>query len=149
MIDGVVITELKQFHDDRGKVMRLIDVEHDNFNDIKEVYFSCIYSGVVKGWHRHKKMSLNYAVISGSVKCVLFDDRDNSSTKGDIQEIFLGPESYKMVSVPPMVWNGFMGIGGSMSTVVNCASMIHEDDEVDKKDPMCNDIPYEWSVNHR
>jgi len=149
MIDGVVIKKLAQFHDERGKVMRLLDSSSENFAAINEVYFSCIYANAIKGWHRHKMMTLNYASIFGSVKCVLFDDRDNSPTKGVIQEIFLSPENYCLISVPPKIWNGFKGLGTDMSTVVNCASMIHEDDEVDKKDPFDNDIPYDWGINHR
>jgi len=149
MIDGVVIKKLAQFHDERGKVMRLLDSSSENFAAINEVYFSCIYANAIKGWHRHKMMTLNYASIFGSVKCVLFDDRDNSPTKGVIQEIFLSPENYCLVSVPPKIWNGFKGLGTDMSTVVNCASMIHEDDEVNKKDPFDNDIPYDWGINHR
>jgi len=149
MIDGVVIKKLAQFHDERGKVMRLLDSSSENFAAINEVYFSCIYANAIKGWHRHKMMTLNYASIFGSVKCVLFDDRDNSPTKGVIQEIFLSPENYCLISVPPKIWNGFKGLGTDMSTVVNCTSMIHEDDEVDKKDPFDNDIPYDWGINHR
>jgi len=149
MIDGVVIKKLAQFHDERGKVMRLLDSSSENFAAINEVYFSCIYANAIKGWHRHKMMTLNYASIFGSVKCVLFDDRDNSPTKGVIQEIFLSPENYCLISVPPKIWNGFKGLGTDMSTVVNCASMIHEDDEVNKKDPFDNDIPYDWGINHR
>ena len=149
MIDGVVIKKLAQFHDERGKVMRLLDSSSEDFAAINEVYFSCIYANAIKGWHRHKMMTLNYASIFGSVKCVLFDDRDNSPTKGVIQEIFLSPENYCLVSVPPKIWNGFKGLGTDMSTVVNCASMIHEDDEVNKKDPFDNDIPYDWGINHR
>jgi len=149
MIDGVVIKKLAQFHDERGKVMRLLDSSSENFAAINEVYFSCIYANAIKGWHRHKMMTLNYASIFGSVKCVLFDDRDNSPTKGVIQEIFLSPENYCLISVPPKIWNGFKGLGTDMSTVVNCTSMIHKDDEVDKKDPFDNDIPYDWGINHR
>ena len=31
-------------------------------------------------------MTLNYAVIHGAIKFVLYDDRQNSQTKGEIQE---------------------------------------------------------------
>ena len=149
MIEGVAITQLKQFHDERGKVMRLIDVASKNFEDVQEIYFSCIYANAIKGWHKHKMMILNYAVISGNVKCVLFDDREGSSTKGVVQEIFLSPENYSLITVPPMIWNGFKGLGSDMSTIINCASMVHLDDEVDKQDPFNNDIPYDWNIKYR
>jgi len=149
MIEGVAITQLKQFHDERGKVMRLIDITSKNFENVQEVYFSCIYENAIKGWHKHKMMTLNYAVISGNVKCVLFDDREGSSTKGVVQEVFLSSENYCLITVPPKIWNGFKGLGSNMSTIANCASMVHVDDEVDKQDPLNSDIPYDWNIKYR
>ena len=32
-------------------------------------------SGAIKAWHLHKEMTLNYAVILGEIKFVLYDDR--------------------------------------------------------------------------
>ncbi len=45
-----------------------------------EIYFSTVYRGVVKGWHRHREMTLNYACIHGRIKLVLYDDREGSPT---------------------------------------------------------------------
>ena len=36
---------------------------------------SGVHPGVVKGWHLHEKNVLNYAVIVGMIKLVLFDPR--------------------------------------------------------------------------
>ena len=40
------------------------------------------------GWHYHKEMRLNYAVLNGMIKLVLFDDRKNSKSYGKFQEFF-------------------------------------------------------------
>ena len=111
MIDGVMITPLKQIGDERGKVMHMLRNDSEVFKRFGEIYFSCIYPGAVKAWHIHKEMVLNYAVVCGHIKLVLFDDRKNSSTSGEVQEIFLGPDNYCLVTIPPMVWNGFKGLG--------------------------------------
>ena len=150
MIDGVIISPLKQILDERGKVMHMLREDSEGFVGFGEIYFSVIYPGVVKGWHMHKTMTLNYAVPHGNVKVVLYDDRQGSSTKGEVEEIFLGPDNYCRVTVPPMIWNGFKGVGDEASIVANCASIPHDDpDEHERMDPFDPYIPYDWGIRHR
>jgi dTDP-4-dehydrorhamnose 3,5-epimerase len=93
-------------------------------------------------------MTLNYAVPVGQIKFVLYDDRPNSNTRGQINELFIGIANYCLVTVPPMVWNGFKGLGPSMSLVANCASHPHDPSEISRKDPFSTDIPYVWDIKH-
>ena len=90
MIDGVQILPLKMFPDERGSVLHMLKRTDAHFKEFGEIYFSTAYPGVVKGWHLHEKMTLNYACVVGNVKHVLYDDRAASPTKGRTQEIFLG-----------------------------------------------------------
>ena len=86
MIDGVIISPLKQILDERGKVMHMLRSDFPVFQQFGEIYFSCVYPGAIKGWHVHKKMILNYAVPHGNIKLVLYDDREGSPpgrTSGD------------------------------------------------------------------
>ena len=148
-IYGVVISPLKQIIDERGKVMHMLREDSNLFKRFGEIYFSCTYPGAVKAWHMHKKMTLNYAVISGVLKVVLFDDRTNSPTFGKLQEIFLSPENYFLVTVPPLIWNGFKGVGSNMAIVANCSTLPHDPDEIIRKDPMDTTIPYNWDLKHK
>ena len=148
MINGVVIKPLKQIIDERGKIMHMMRSDDEVFKGFGEIYFSGIFPGVVKAWHVHKKMELNYAVPVGKIKLVLFDDRAGSPTKGEIQEIFLGPDNYNLVKIPPMIWNGFKGIGTEMALVANFATIPHDASEVLRKDPRNADIPYDWEIKH-
>lgn len=149
MIEGVVIKPLKQILDERGKVMHMLRSTDDEFQSFGEIYFSTVYPGAIKGWHIHKRMTLNYAVPHGHIKLVLFDDRPESPTRGELQEIFLGEDNYCLVVIPPMVWNGFKGIGTEMALVANCASIPHDPDEIDRMDPFDPRIPYDWEIKHR
>ena len=54
-------------------------------------------------------MTLNYVAVYGSIKLVLYDDREKSKTKGTIQEIILSEKNYNLVSIPPNIWNLFYG----------------------------------------
>jgi len=148
MIDGVVITQLKQFPDERGKIMHMLRSDDSHFQQFGEIYFSCVHPNAIKAWHIHKEMTLNYAVPHGKIKFVLYDDRADSPTKGQLQELFLGADNYCLVTVPRMVWNGFKGIGTDTAIVANCASIPHDPTEIDRMDPFSSQIPYSWEIKH-
>jgi len=93
-------------------------------------------------------MTLNYAVIAGTIKLVLFDDRNGSSSKGCIQEIFLGEANYSLVTIPSGVWNGFKGVGTIPAIVANCSTHPYDPEEIERMDPFNNDIPYDWAIQH-
>jgi dTDP-4-dehydrorhamnose 3,5-epimerase len=149
MIEGIKIIPLKMIPDERGMILKMLRNDDPFFDKFGEIYFSLIYPGVVKGWHIHKKMTLNYAVIQGNIKLVLYDERLKSSTKGEVQEIFLGRESYNLVTIPPMIWNGFKGIGSTPAIVANCSTIPHDSDEISRIDPWDNHIPYDWRLKHK
>ena len=149
MIAGVVVKPLRRIPDERGCIMHMLRADDAEFERFGEIYFSTVYPGVVKGWHRHREMTLNYAVVHGSIKLVLYDDREDSSTRGEIQEIFLGDENYCLVKIPPQVWNGFKGLGSRLAIVANCASLPHRTEEIERLDPVAGGIPYDWSPRHR
>ena len=146
MIKGVMITPLKQIIDERGKVMHMLRCDEEIFQKFGEIYFSCVHPGVIKGWHIHKRMTLNYAVPYGKIEFVLYDDRLNSPTKGELQKFLLSPDNYMLVTVPPMVWNGFKGLGNEMTIVANCATIPHDPEEIERIDPFDSSIPYNWKV---
>jgi dTDP-4-dehydrorhamnose 3,5-epimerase len=147
-IDGVLVQPLRIIPDERGRVMHMLRAGDPWFKGFGEIYFSTVYPGVVKGWHLHKKMVLNYAVPMGRIKFVLFDPREGSPTRGRIQELFLGPDQYCLVQVPAGVWNGFKGVGTEPALIANCATLAHDPDEIVRMDPHRNDIPYDWSLKH-
>ena len=148
MIEGVIVTPLKQFFDERGKVMHMLREDSSQFKRFGEIYFSCTYPGAIKAWHLHKKMTLNYAVVTGTIKCVLYDNRDDSKTKGQVEEFYMSPENYFLLTVPPLIWNGWKGIGDTMSIVANCSDIKHDPDEIVREKPFGN-IPYDWGINHK
>jgi dTDP-4-dehydrorhamnose 3,5-epimerase len=148
MIEGVKVVPLRQIPDERGKVMHMLRADDPHFERFGEIYFSTIYQGVVKGWHLHKRMTINYAVPAGAIKLVLFDDRTDSKTRGEVQELFVGDGNYALVTVPPFIWNGFKGIAAPYSVVANCGTIPHDPAEIVRLDPFSPKIPYDWSLRH-
>jgi dTDP-4-dehydrorhamnose 3,5-epimerase len=144
MIEGVQIPPLRRIPDERGTVKHMLKATDPWFDRFGEIYFSTIYQGAVKGWHRHEVMGLKYACVHGRIKHVLYDDRPDSPTRGELVETFLGPDHYALVIVPPGVWNGFKGLAPE-SIVANCATHPHDPSRSHRLDPHDNDvIPYDW-----
>lgn len=148
MIEGIGIFPLRRIQDERGAVMHMLRADDLHFERFGEIYFSVIYPGVIKGWHLHSKMTINYAVVDGNIKLVLFDQRPDSKTKGEVQEIVFGQLNYQLVRVPPGVVNGFTAVGGQRAIVANCASIPHDPTEITRIDPFTLTIPYRWQVRH-
>lgn len=145
MIEGVQVIPLKQIPDERGTIFHMLKATDPHFRKFGEIYFSTVYPGAVKGWHLHSRMTLNYVCIAGHIKLVLFDDRKKSRTRGEIMELFLGPETYSLVIIPSNIWNGFKGMASPYSIVANCATHPHDPSHSVRLDPHKNRIPYDWS----
>ena len=148
VIEGVVIKKLNKIPDERGCVFHMLKKEDPEFNGFGEIYFSSVYPGVIKAWHLHTEMELNYAVIYGNIKLVLYDDREASETRGNLMEIFAGDNKYILIKVPPFVWNGFKGIGGKEAIVANCSTISHRPDEIKRLDPFSAKIKYDWNLKN-
>lgn len=149
MIEGVKVVPLRRIADERGTVMQMMKRTDPHFIEFGEIYFSTIYRGVVKGWHRHREMTLAYACVSGRIKLVVYDDRANSPTAGELNEFFLGPDDYSLVMVPPELWNGFKGMSDPVAIVANCCTHPHDPSRSDRLHPHENTIPYRWAVTER
>ena len=150
MISGVKIIKKSIIADDRGRIMHVLRSTDNLLKDFGELYCSTVYPKIVKGWHLHKFVTINYFVLSGSIKFVLFDNRKNSATKNQIQEIMMGDTNNVIVSVPPNVWNGFKGVGLKESYVLNIQDKPYDENEVLRLDPHDNAvINYDWKTKDR
>lgn len=148
MIDGVSIVPLRQLADERGKIMHMMKATDPHFIQFGEIYFSCAWPGTIKAWHIHTSMTINNAVISGRAKLVLYDLRENSPTKGELQEIFIGEDNYSLVQVPPGIANGYKAYGDKLVILANCATEPHDPAEMLRIAPDSPDIPYNWELNN-
>jgi len=148
MIDivGVKVIKLKKIPDERGTIFHMLRSSDSHFTKFGEIYFSKIYQGAIKGWHIHKQITLNYCVIDGMIKLVLFDSRKKSLTYGNIAELFIGNENYCLVIIPVGVANGHKGITET-ALLANVPDYPHDKlikNEMIRIDPFKNDIPYNW-----
>jgi dTDP-4-dehydrorhamnose 3,5-epimerase len=145
-IKGVLVVPLRRIPDERGTVSHMLKSTDPHFKGFGEIYFTSVYRGVVKGWHKHREVTHHYACIFGRVKLVLYDDREDSPTKGALLELFLGPDNYSLVVIPPDVWSGLKGMSDPYAIVANCSTHTHDLSRSTRVDPFDNDIPYDWTI---
>lgn len=139
MIDGVIITPLREMADARGSVRHVLR-SPDIAQEVGEIYFSRVEYGVVKAWHLHSRMTLRYVVAYGHILLGLYDTRAGSPTEGQVVSLYLSDTGvdYKMVTIPPGIWNGFRADAdgwGEPAVVLNCADMPHDPSEIVRANP--------------
>ncbi|MCK5608101.1 dTDP-4-dehydrorhamnose 3,5-epimerase family protein [Candidatus Pacearchaeota archaeon] len=144
MIEGVILTQLKIIIGDSGDVLHAIKRTESSFCGFGEAYFSTIQKGAVKAWKRHHEMTLNMVVPCGEVKFVLYDERSESSTFGEIFVVTLSRHNYQRLTVPPMIWVGFKGMENGLNLLLNVSDIPHDPDEIDRIDTYNNHINYVW-----
>ena len=149
MIEGVKIIPLGLIVDERGEIMHMLKSTDPHFIKFGEIYFSCAWPGVVKGWHTHSKMTVNNVVLVGHAKLVLYDGRDHSPTYGEISELFIGEDNYCLVQIPPGITNGYKAYGDKLVIMANCATEPHDPAEISYTDPLNNSIPYDWALKEK
>jgi len=147
MIHGVLISPLKQFSDQRGSVLQMLRSDAPEFVNFGECYFSEVLPGAIKAWKRHRAQTQNLAVPVGRIRLVIYDDRESSTTRGEVRVLELGrPDAYLRLLIPPGLWYGFACVGSTPALLANCTDLPHDptDSEVLLlKDPA---IPYSWII---
>lgn len=147
MIDGVKVKQLKIIPDERGRLMEILRSDDEVFEKFGQVYMTTAYPGVVKAWHYHQLQDDHFSVVKGMLKLALFDNREGSATRGEVNEFFLGESNPILVKIPAGVCHGFKGIGTEETLVINVVTRPYNRLEPDEYriDPHENDIPYDWS----
>lgn len=145
-IAGVIITELRQISDARGAVLHMLRCDAPEFTNFGECYFSEVLPGAVKAWKRHRVQTQNLAVPVGYIRFVIYDDRENSATCGNLQVLKLGrPDAYFRLQIPPGLWYGFSCLSVTPALLVNCADLPHDPNESEVRSANDVAIPYLWS----
>lgn len=147
MIQGVVVKPLKVIPDERGWLMEMLRDDDAFFQKFGQVYLSVVYPGVVKGWHYHKKQTDHFVFVKGMAKVVLYDGREESPTRGEINEFFMGEKNPILLVIPPRVLHGMKGIGTEPAYLVNTPTehYVYAEPDEFRTPPHDPSVPYDWS----
>lgn len=153
MIAGVVIKPLKLIPDDRGFLMELLRADDALFEAFGQVYITGCQRGVAKAWHYHREQSDHFACVGGTALLVLHDYRQDSPTKGEVQELILDAPPCRradpiLVKIPPLVLHGFTALECAEARIMNVPTLPYRYTDPDEFRYPWNspEIPYTWSA---
>lgn len=132
MIDGAVLRKLKVIPDERGHLFEILRPDWPEFISFGQVYATAVKPGWVKAWHYHKKQHDNFCVIRGRGRIVLYDPRENSPTKGAVEEHILSAEEPHLLRIPPGVLHGFESAGPQECWILNVPTHPYRYEEPDE-----------------
>ena len=141
-IEGLILTPLKRIHHPKGDIFHGLKKSDAEYSSFGEAYFSIINNGEIKGWNKHKMMTLNLIVPFGEVTFVICDKREISRSKGEFFKVTLSQTNYKRLTVPPGLWIAFRGNENSTNLILNIANMEHDPNEIEKIN--LDKIPYNF-----
>jgi len=142
-IKGVILTPLKKIYHPKGDILHGIKKIDKGYLGFGEAYFSTINYNEIKGWNRHKRMTLNLIVPMGEVIFVIYDERKKSTTKNNYSEYILSPVNYQRLTVPPDLWLAFRGNSNGTNLILNIADMEHDSEEIERLE--LDKIAYNWN----
>jgi len=163
VLPGVKIKEIKKIPDERGFFSEIFRDDWKEFiEEDKTVQgnLSLSYPGVIRAWHRHHRGQIDYFItIQGVTKICAYDDRPDSPTKGQLDEIISSEEKVQCVRIPGLYYHGFKSIGDKPALVVYLTTKLYDYENPDEERRAWNDPniidprtqkPYDWNnVPHK
>lgn len=145
-VSGLILQDLFQHEDEKGKVRHFMRSGFTTFKGFGEVYFSTVHHTKVKGWKKHCEMTMNITVVNGEVKLVIYDDRTTSKSYKQLLELQLTAYKPQLLTVPPGLWVAFQGIHPDQTNILaNFADIEHKPQEAINIPIDSPSIPYKWS----
>lgn len=146
MIAGAYCRKLNPIRDERGFLVEILRADWENFFGFGQVYITTALPGVVKAWHYHKNQTDNFCVIKGKAKIALYDAREDSPTRGELEEFLVGEDDWMIITIPPLVYHGFKCIGPEEVYLLNVPNRLYNYEEPDefRLPPDTPEIPFVW-----
>jgi dTDP-4-dehydrorhamnose 3,5-epimerase len=130
---GVTFRDVPTHVDDRGSVVELFDPRWGWHPDpLVFVYTFTVRPGKVKGWGMHKRHEDRYFLLQGEMEVVLYDERDDSPTRGLVAKIYLTELHRRLMNIPAGVWHADHNIGSRDALVVNFPTIPYDHANPDK-----------------
>jgi len=135
-MDGVTLTPLNQIHHPKGDIYHAMKKSDDGFDGFGEAYFSTVHKNDIKGWKKHRDMTLNLLVPIGEIEFVVYSE--------DLKEFFsvkISQNNYQRLTIKPNLWVAFKGIDEN-NMLLNLTSIEHDPNESENME--LTSIQYEW-----
>lgn len=147
LIHDVIVQPLKVNRDPRGTLTEFLKTTWDRVYDSKlrpftQMYVSTTDSGVARDvdqWHYHPGgQEDRFAVIAGDIVVVIYDDRQDSPSKGTLNLFAMGqsqPEDGQyLLLIPPRTYHGYVVVSSTSATMCNFPTRLYDPEEEHRLD---------------
>lgn len=146
-IAGVSWHEVKNMPGAQGIMTELFRPEWDPSGmPVVQVYQIRLMAGAISAWHCHRRTADRIFVSQGLAVLALFDDRDDSPTRGVVNEFHIGELRPTLVIIPAGVWHGLHNLGSAECVYVNLPGEAYNYADPDhyRLPADTTEIPYQW-----
>lgn len=148
MIEGVERRPLRVNADERGHLVEIFREDWDCYDEHPAMaYYSLTFPGIVRAWHRHLEGQVDHFVCpQGRIKVGVYDDRDESPTRDELDTFVIGEHNQQVVRIPGDCWHGFKAIGTEPALLVNFPTNLYDYENPDEERlPYDTErIPLDW-----
>lgn len=152
-IDGVTVVPLTVHQDDRGYLMEIARAHGDELHAVVH-QFGQVYlvgdhvRGTIRAYHKHAQTWDWFCIVHGAAKFVLKDDRQGSSTYGNMMTIVMSERAPKLLTVPPDVWHGWMSLEDD-TLLISIASHTYNREQPDETRIPPHSFTNVWRIRGR
>lgn len=132
MIEGVKVKELVRHEDYRGYFQEIFRTDDGLVDKIAQVSLSITKPGIIKAFHWHKYQDDCFYVLSGKIRLVLYDAREDSKTKGQLQDFVLGDPHNQIVLIPARVLHGYKVLGEKEAALIYATNNAYNSNNPDE-----------------
>lgn len=97
---------------------------------VRQAIHVALRPGALSAWHLHKRKTDHLFCVAGHLRVVLFDDREGSPTRGQVDVHHTHGARPQLLVIPPDVWHGVQNLGAEPACFVN-----YFDEAYDHADP--------------
>ncbi len=119
-IDGVRIKDVRNVVTGNGITTELYRPDWGVVEGtVQQVIHVALRGHAISAWHQHRHRWDFLFTVSGHLRVVLFDPREDSPTHGQVDTLHLSVARPMLVAVPPWIWHGVQNLSGDVSCFVN------------------------------
>jgi dTDP-4-dehydrorhamnose 3,5-epimerase len=86
---------------------------------IEHMIHVCLRPGAISAWHCHTLQTDHLFVTDGSIRLVLYDDREQSPSYRKLNLLLLSRLDPRLVVIPPGIWHGLQNLELVASSFIN------------------------------
>lgn len=127
LIDGVTVREVLNVPKANGYLTEMFRRDWGETGGVVDQVFQVVLDpGAISAWHAHANTTDRLFVSYGRARIVLYDGREDSPTRGAINEFRFGTIRPAMIHIPPRVWHGVQNVADGPAILINIVDRAYD-----------------------